>query len=162
MAVVDYYLKIDGIDGESQDQKHKGEIEIQSWSWGETNSGSMTYGGGGGTGRSQPSDFHFVKKVDKASPALFLACADGEHIKKAVLSCRKAGKNQQDFLIWTFEDFLVASYQVGGSESSDVIPMDQISINFTKATQEYKEQKADGSLAGGVKKTYHWKEHHGE
>ena len=28
MAAVDYFLKIDGIEGESQDQTHKGEIQI--------------------------------------------------------------------------------------------------------------------------------------
>ena len=39
MAVVDFFLKVDGIEGESQDSKHKGEIEVVSWSWGETNAG---------------------------------------------------------------------------------------------------------------------------
>ena len=39
MAAVDYFLKIDGIDGESQDSKHKDEIELESWSWGEQNVG---------------------------------------------------------------------------------------------------------------------------
>ena len=32
MSDVDYFLKIDGIKGESQDTKHAGEIEIQSFS----------------------------------------------------------------------------------------------------------------------------------
>ena len=36
MAQVDYFLKIDGVDGESGDDKHKGEIEVESFSWGET------------------------------------------------------------------------------------------------------------------------------
>ncbi|HEY7575111.1 MAG TPA: type VI secretion system tube protein Hcp, partial [Thermoanaerobaculia bacterium] len=34
MAKTDYFLKIDGIEGESQDGKHKGEIDVLSWSWG--------------------------------------------------------------------------------------------------------------------------------
>jgi type VI protein secretion system component Hcp len=38
MSAVDYFLKIDGIKGESQDSKHGGEIEIQSFSWGATQS----------------------------------------------------------------------------------------------------------------------------
>lgn len=37
MAQVDFFLKIDGIKGESTDKAHKGEIEIESFSWGETN-----------------------------------------------------------------------------------------------------------------------------
>ena len=32
----DYFLRIDGIPGESPDAKHKGEIDVLSWSWGET------------------------------------------------------------------------------------------------------------------------------
>jgi hypothetical protein len=35
-AAVDYFLKIDGVDGESTDDKHKGEIELQSFSLGKT------------------------------------------------------------------------------------------------------------------------------
>ena len=36
MAAFDYFLKLDGIPGESVDAKHKGEIDVLSWSWGES------------------------------------------------------------------------------------------------------------------------------
>jgi len=157
MAVVDYFLKIDGIEGEAQDKTHKNEIHIVSWSWGETNAGTAATGMGMGAGKVQMGDFHFVMRSNKASPKLFLACADGEHIKKAVLTCRKAGKDQQEYLKWTFSDLLVSSYQTGGSESSDVVPLDQISINFTEAQIDYKEQKADGTLGGAVTTKYNVK-----
>ena len=71
-------------------------------------------------------DFHFMMKVNKASPKLMLACASGEHIKKAVLTCRKAGKDQQEFLKITLTDVLVSSYQTGGSQRRHV-PIEQIS-----------------------------------
>lgn len=151
MAIADYYLKIDGIEGESQDDKHKAEIEIESWSWGETNSGTFSAGGGGGAGKVSMQDFHFVSKVNKASPKLMLACAGGDHIKKAVLSCRKAGKTQQDYLVVTFGELLVSSYQTGGSTGGGIIPTDQFSFNFSQIEVEYKEQKADGNLGGAIK-----------
>jgi len=154
VAVVDYFLKIDGIQGESGDQTHKNEIQLESWSFGETQGGTMAFGGGGGAGKVQMQDFHFVMKSNKASPKLFLACAQGEHIKNAILTCRKAGKEQQEFLKWTFTDLLVSSFQTSGSGSGDVIPMDQISFNFTKVESEYKEQKADGTLMGPIKTHY--------
>jgi type VI secretion system secreted protein Hcp len=147
---VDYFLKIDGIPGESQDKTHKDEIHLESWSWGESQSGSMVAGGGGGSGRVDMQDFHFVMQVNKATPKLILACAGGDHIKKAILTCRKAGKTQQEFLVYTFSDLLISSYQTGGSKS-DVIPTEQVSFNYTKMEVEYKEQKADGSLGGGIK-----------
>ena len=31
---VDYFLKLDGIQGESADEKHKDEIQLMSFSWG--------------------------------------------------------------------------------------------------------------------------------
>ena len=150
MAQVDYFLKIDGVDGESTDDKHKGEIELESWSFGGTNAGSFNSGGGGGTGKVQMQDFHFVKKVDKASAKLLVSCANGEHLKTATLVCRKAGKDQQEFLTIVLSPVLVSSFQTGGSAGSDVIPMDQISLNYGKIEFKYKEQKPDGSLGGEV------------
>jgi type VI secretion system secreted protein Hcp len=154
MAAVDFFLKLEGIDGESQDAKHKGEIDVESWSWGESQAGSHAGGGGGGAGKVSMQDFHFVMKVNKASPKLLLACATGEHIKKAVLTCRKAGKEQQEYLKITLSDLLVSSFQTGGSEGASVLPMDQISLNYTKIEYEYKEQKPDGTLGGAIKAGY--------
>ncbi len=154
MAMVDYFLKIDGIPGESLDSKHKEEIEIESFSWGETQTGTASHGGGMGAGRIAMQDFHFTMRVNKASPKLFLSCAQGAHIKSAILTCRKAGKDQQEYLKVTFSDILVSSFQTGGSAGGDVVPMDQISLNFTKVEFEYKEQKPDGSLGGAIKAHY--------
>jgi len=154
MAAVDYFLKVEGIEGESTDHKHKNEISLESWSWGESNTGTHAHGGGGGAGKVAMQDFHFVMKCNKASPKLMLACATGEHLKKATLVCRKAGKEQQEFLKVTMTDLLVSSYQTGGSGHSDIVPTDQISMNFAKIEWEYKEQKADGSLGGAVKAGY--------
>ncbi len=148
---VDYFLKLDGIPGESTDHKHKDEIDLLSWSWGASQSGTMATGGGGGAGKVNMQDFHFVMKVNKATPKLILACASGQHIKTAVLTCRKAGKDQQEFLKYTFSDVLVSSYQTGGSSSGDEIPMEQVSLNYAKMELEYKAQKADGTLDGGIK-----------
>ncbi len=140
----DYFLKIDGIVGESGDAKHKGEIEISSFSWGASQSGSFASGGGGGAGKVSMQDFHFVMSTNSSSPHLFISCASGKHIKKATLACRKAGGDQNEFLIVDFEDILISSFQTGGSSHGDVLPTDQISLNFAKVVIEYKEQKADG------------------
>jgi type VI secretion system secreted protein Hcp len=155
MAAVDYFLKIDGIPGEATDHKHKDEIQLESFSWGETNSGTHAHSsGGGGAGKVQMQDFHFVMKVNKASPKLLLACATGQHIKEATLTCRKAGKDQQEYLKFKFNDLLISSYQTGGSGHSDVVPTDQISFNYSKIELEYKPQKADGTLDAGIKVNY--------
>ena len=147
----DYLLLIDGIKGESPDVKHKGEIEIESFSFGETQPGSHAAGGGGGAGKVQMQDFHFVSNLSKASPELFLACAEGRHIKKAVLTVRKAGKDQQEYLKVTLSDLLISSYQTSGSEAANALPMEQISLNFSKIEFAYAPQKADGTLETALK-----------
>ena len=149
MAAVDFFLKIDGIAGEATDSKHGGEIDLLTWSWGETNSGSHGTGGGSGAGKVSMQDFSFTMRVNKASPKLFLACASGQHIPSALLTCRKAGKHQQEYLKISFTDLLLSSYQTGGSEG-DVVPVDQISFNFAKIELNYAPQKADGTLGSPV------------
>ena len=154
MADVDYFLKLDGIEGEASDSKHAKEIDIESWSWGEAQHGTASHGtGGAGAGKVSFQDFHFVMKVNKASPKLFLACATGQHIKSGLLTVRKAGTDQQEYYKITLSDLLVSSYQTGGSAHSG-LPTDQISLNFAKFEVEYKEQKADGTLGGSTKAGY--------
>jgi type VI secretion system secreted protein Hcp len=150
MAAVDYFIKFDGIKGESADAKHKDEIDVESWSWGETHAGRAASGSGGGAGKVSMQDFQFVMRQNRASPGLMKACATGEHIKEATLSARKAGKGQQEYLTFKFHDVLVSSFQTGGSESASVNPTDQVSFNFSKVEMEYKPQKSDGSLGPAV------------
>jgi type VI secretion system secreted protein Hcp len=154
MAAADFFLKIDGIEGESQDKTHKGEIPLLSWSFGAAQSGTSSHGSGAGGGKVNFQDFHFVMTVNKSTPKLLEKCSDGTHIKSAILVCRKAGGTQQEYLKVTFTDILVSSYQIGGSGGSDLVPTDQISLNFSKIEFEYKEQKADGSLGGAIKTGY--------
>jgi type VI secretion system secreted protein Hcp len=149
---LDMFLKIDGIPGESQDSKHKNEIDVESFSFGLSNAGSAVARGGA---KVSVQDFNFVMKVNKASPKLFISCATGEQIRQAILTARKeGGQDPGDFLIVTMTDLLVSSYQTGGDASSDVVPTDQVSFNYSKIEFEYREQKADGSLGDAVKVGY--------
>ena len=161
MAVVDYFLKIDTIPGESTDAKHKGEIDVLSWSWGATQSSSASYGGGAGSGKVSHQPVHCTMKMSKASPKLKLACSNGEHIKSAILVCRKAGKEQQEYLTIKLHEVLISSYQTGGGGGDDTVPTDQVALNYAKIEMEYKEQKADGSLGGVVKSHWSVKENKG-
>jgi type VI secretion system secreted protein Hcp len=154
----DFLLEIDGIKGESQDSKHKDKIEIQSFSFGATNQGSFASGGGGGSGKVSFQDMHFTTAVCKASPDLFISCAQGKHIAKATLICRKAGTKQQEYLTIKLTDILVSSYQTGGHGSAGEFPTDQFSLNFTKVEFSYAPQKKDGSLETAITRSYNIKE----
>jgi type VI secretion system secreted protein Hcp len=161
MAQVDYFLKVDGAPGESMDDKHKDECEILSFSFGATQTGTAAFGKGLGAGKVQMHDFSFVMKANKAGPKLFLKCATGEGIPKAILVCRKAGKDQQDYLKYSFSDLIISSYQEAGQGGNDPIPLQSVSFNFSKIEIEYKEQNADGSLGGTTRAEFDLKKNKG-
>ncbi len=48
----DIFLKINGIDGESQDASHKNEVEVLNWSWKIEQLSTMHSGSGGGAGKA--------------------------------------------------------------------------------------------------------------
>ena len=152
---VDFFLKIDGIPGESSDDKHKDEIDVLSWSWGANQTGTMSYGGGGGAGKVNFQDFHFTMRMNKATPKLILSCSNGEHIKKAVFVARKAGKEQQEYMKIVFSDILVSNYSTGGGGDE---PIESISLNFSKVEMEYKPQKSDGTLGDPIPVGWNLKE----
>ncbi|MFG6730401.1 Hcp family type VI secretion system effector [Burkholderia pseudomallei] len=168
-ALVDYFLQIDGVEGESTDQQYRGLIQIQSWQWAEENSGRWGFGSGGGAGKVEMKDFEFRMVSNKASPKLFLMCATGEHIQNAKLICRKSGKGQQEFLTISFASGLVSSFRTLGNmpisqlghasgEVDGVLPTDQIRINFAQIEFEYREQRNDGTMGAVIKAGYDLKQ----
>ena len=100
----DFFLKIDGVEGESLDDKHKGEIHILSFSMGASNAASGGTNSGSGVGRALVTDVQITKEIDKSTPNIFINCVSGKHHKTAVISARKAGENPQDYLKITLEE----------------------------------------------------------
>ena len=150
---VDYFLKLADVKGESQDSKHKDEIQLESFSFGASQQGTTQFGGGGGAGKVSMQDFNFVMRNNSASPKLFLYCANGKHLKDAKLTCRKAGEKPQTFLTVTMSPVLISSWNTGGSTAGD-IPMDQISLNFSKIEVEYFVQDDKGATKSAGKNWY--------
>ena len=102
----DMFLLIKGarsgvIKGEAQDKDHLGEIDVLSWSWGMEQ--RTTLGGGTVTGRANIRALQIVKRIDRASTALMSALRSNEPISKAVLTVRKSGKAQLEYLKITIE-----------------------------------------------------------
>ena len=145
----DAFLKIDGVGGESADSKHKGEIEVVAWSWGEAQTPSPPGGGGGGAGKVQMQDFRYTALTSTASPRLLLACASGEHLKHAVLTCRRPGKTPIDFLTLTMTDVRIASFHLGRVAGEQVF--DEATLAYSRIEVEYRTQKPDGSAGPPVK-----------
>lgn len=151
-AAVDYFLKIEGIDGESTSETHKDQLEIDSFSWGMSNSGSMAAGGGGGAGKVSFSSLKLTTAISKASPKLFEACATGKHFPTATLTLVDSEQRGLEFMKVTLSDVIISSYQTTGM-SGDA-PTENFRLNFAKIEYEYTPQKADGSMDAPVKAGY--------
>lgn len=141
----DYFLNIDGVEGESTDDKHKGEIDLLSWSWGASSSTPLV-----GAGKAEFTDVTFTMATSKASPVLMLACAQGKHFKTAVLTVRGSGEGKEEYLKVTFSDVVVTSFQVSGS-SSDARPVEEVSLVFGQIRMEYRQQNPDGSMGDWIR-----------
>jgi type VI secretion system secreted protein Hcp len=147
--MVDYFLKIDSVPGGSHDAHHQDEIDVIAVSWGETNAASHPGAGGGAAGRVAIEDFHFTALTGIASPKLMLLCANGAHVKSAVLVARRAGATQQEYFKLTFSEVVVSSYHV--SASTGDVPLDEVSLRFATVQIEFRPQTAKGDLAPAVR-----------
>lgn len=155
LATVDSFIKIAGVDGESVDEQHKGEIDVLSWSWGLNGASSRA----SSTNPSQPVGpvagactraFTIIKQVDKASPSLFANAATGTSIPSAVITIRKAGRGQQEFMTITLSNVFVSSVAEAGA-SGDEGPTESVTFNFSSVSITYVPQNADGSAGDPIK-----------
>ena len=161
-GVGDMFLMVKGakhgvIKGESQDDKHKGEIEVLSWSWGMQ--GRPSLGGGAASGKATINDLKVVKNIDCASTALMAALRTNEPIQKAVLTLRKAGKTQLEYLKVTIEQGRVTSLIIdAGDKSGSPDVVEKVSFSFNKIEVEYVPQGKDGQPQGGMTFMDEWSE----
>lgn len=148
----DYFLKIDGVKGESQDASHKEQIDIESFIWGEntpTTIGSAT--GGAGAGKVKFDSFVFTARVSQASPTFALMCASGTHAPTAVLVARKAGGKQEEFYKVTFKTVFITAYKSIGVGGTEVLPRDEVTCVFGEYEIDYKTQLKDGGVGPSIK-----------
>jgi type VI secretion system secreted protein Hcp len=148
----DYFLKLDGVTGESKDDVNKGSVEISSFSWGVSQISSLgsPTGAGSGKGRAVFQPMRFVAPTTSASTALLLACAAGTHIKSAMLSVRKAASNGSATNAATYElsDCLVSEYFVGcPGDDSGIGDVDTFSLSFAKIQVTHFTQDATGKTS---------------
>jgi len=147
---VDIFLKIGDIKGESTDAKHPGEIEIESFSFGQAADTTDA----GRVGKVSMQDFHFVMHMSKATPPLMQKAAKGDKVASgldyALLTVRKVGGTQAEFLKIKFYDALISSFQNGTAAADPLPPADQFSLWFGKIELSYSPQKLDGSLDAPV------------
>jgi type VI secretion system secreted protein Hcp len=150
----DMFIKIEGIEGESLDATHKNEIEVLSWKWESSQHSNMHSGSGGGSGKATVEDFCFVHYVDKASTNLLNYCLSGKHIKNIQFVVRKAGGDPLEYLTIKFTDAIITRVSTEGSYDDETRPRETVKFAFTKLTQDYVMQNAEGAKSGVISTSY--------
>jgi type VI secretion system secreted protein Hcp len=151
----DAFLKIDGIDGESDDDKHQKWVEILSFSHGlsQPSTGSRSSGGAATAERVNHQDFSVVKTLDKASAKLALACCKGTHIKEVKLELCRAADDKAKYMEYKMSDVIISSVRPGGSaQGGETLPLEEVSFNYGKIEWTYTEtDHKTGKPKGDVK-----------
>ena len=84
------WLKIDGCEGEANDDGHQKEIDIESYSWGLHHPVNF-HGGGLSSGETTVSELTVTKHIDKSSPNLMKFCLNAKSLRRSMKSAPFAG-----------------------------------------------------------------------
>jgi type VI secretion system secreted protein Hcp len=147
------YIKLDGIPGESTDDKHKDWIEINGFQMGlgQASSASHSTAGGSAAGKVNFQDISITHLVDKASAKFFELCAKGTHIKDGTIELCRAGGEKFKYLEIKLENILITSMTENGDPVAGVeFPTETITLNFGKIKFTYFKQNEKGGGAGQV------------
>ena len=89
---IDVYLRIEGINGESADDRHNGWIECISATWNvhQPKSATASTAGGHTAERCEHGDVLVSKLADLSTPTLMQSCASGRTLPSARLEFMRA------------------------------------------------------------------------
>jgi len=147
---IDAYLQIEGIKGESTDDKHKNWIEVShvAWSVHQPRADSVSTSGGLTIGRAELSNLSFKKLADLSSPILQQHCAMGKTIPKAVFEFMRAdgeGKPINYYRV-ELENVMISGVNPTSGDSGTIT--EQVFFAFSKMKWQYTKQGIQGGTEG--------------
>ena len=146
---VSVFMNIDGVEGESTDEKHENEIMLTSCSFSAHN--ASAYNNASKTvskGQAIMADIAYTKEADKTSVMLFKACAAGKVFPKVTISFQtNTGDDKKiDFLVYELENVVVNNYNFSAAQSAD----ESGSLTYAKIRQVYDQRDEKGTSKGKV------------
>lgn len=149
------FVKIDGVDGSSQDKEHSKWIEVQM----ATGAIALPFTGGrSGTGHASSgtaslSDVTFSKQFDASSVKLMEYCLNGTNCKTIEIHvCRRVNKELKTYWEAKIENGVVSN--ISQSFVEDQEPNEQFSINGAKWTWQYNVMDKEGKVTAKPKTTW--------
>lgn len=149
---IDVYLQIDGIKGESADDKHRDWIECASvgWNVSQPKSATASTGGGHTAERCEHSEITISKMADLSSPILLQTCSSGKTIPRARLEFMRADGNGDRIKYFEIEleNVLIGSVSPGVT-GGDILH-ENLGLKFSKVKWKYTQQKIGGGSGGNT------------
>lgn len=153
----DFFLKLDGIDGDSNDKGHGKWIEVLAFSHGSVQNVSL----GRGTdvaGRGQFLPFTFTHLVDKATPKLQQFCMNGQKVAKMEFHiCRAIAGVQVPVYEIKMENLKIAKAEVKSLETEGATAQQAIEVVELiagKITWKVTPIKPDNSKDGAIEASF--------
>ena len=159
----DFFIKIDGIDGESVDKSHNKWIECTYFQHGSEQpivAGRST----DVSGRGHFIPFTFTHLIDKATPKIQQFCMSGQKIAKVQFQvCRAVAGAQVPVYEITLENVKISSARVGNIEIDDEgtlgddtsgVPTETVNLIAAKMTWKYTAIKEDNTKDGAVEANF--------
>ena len=148
----DAYLQIDGIKGESTDDKHKDWIEVSNviYAVHQPRAESVSTAGGMTSGKAELHPMTFKKLADLASPILLQTCAMGKTLPRAVFEFVRAdgdGKPIPYFKI-ELENLMIANITPDSGEGG--IITERVQLAYAKIKWNYIRQSIRGGTQGNT------------
>jgi len=149
---IDVYLQIEGIKGESQDDKHKQWIECESVHWGinQPRSATASTAGGHTAERVEFEDITLTKLVDLSSPILAQYCAMGKTIPKAKFEFMRADGSGTPISYFEIACTNVIIGAIHPSIEKGGLLREQVCLKFSKVNLKYTQQKIGGGAGGST------------
>jgi len=143
MALSGIFLKVDGIKGESTDDKHKDEIDVLNYTFTVSNKVSFPQGTDGEAGKSETTAIRVTKCVDASTPSLVRACCKGTRIAEIKLVVRRANGTPLEYLAYTMKSAFVSSVMPYGSNGDTKI-IEEVFFTFAELHIDYETQDGEG------------------
>lgn len=149
---IDVYLQIDGIKGESTDDKHKDWIECLSVQFGVSQPRSATASTGGGhtAERCEHQDIALSKLADLSTPILLQTCSAGKTIPKAKFEFMRADGKGERIMYFQIELENVLIGAVSPTVTEGAIMHENVGLKFSKIKWKYTQQKVSGGAGGNT------------
>ncbi|MBV9725834.1 MAG: type VI secretion system tube protein Hcp [Gammaproteobacteria bacterium] len=146
MAIAAMYLKMTGVTGESLADGHVGDIDLVSWDWGVL-SAAHTLSDGSPGGASSFQALNLIKRVDRATPALFSLCDTHKVISSATLTVSKAsGGSPLEYVTIDMTNVRIIKVDVRSEEAE---LKEHVTLSCETVTFNYKPQASGGAQASG-------------